>query len=74
VAVAERREAGVTIKRIAEDFGICQTCFRNWLLKAEIEARARPGIKAAESAELHDLRKRNRILEQENEVLRHATA
>ena len=69
VAVAQRREAGVTIKQIAEDFGISETCLQNWLRKSEIEAAARPGTTAAESAEPRDLRKRNRVLEQENEVL-----
>lgn len=29
VAMAQRREAGVTIKQIAEGFGILQTCLRN---------------------------------------------
>ena len=38
VAVAQRREPGVTIKQIAEDFGISETCLQNWLRKSEIEA------------------------------------
>jgi transposase len=33
-----------------------------------------PGCHAAESAELRELRRRNRLLEQENEVLRRAAA
>ena len=70
--MAQRREAGVTIKQIAEDFGISETCLQNWLRQAEIDAGSRPGTTAAESAELRDLRKRNRVLEQENEVLRRA--
>jgi transposase-like protein len=74
VAVAQRREDGVTIKQIAEDFGISEACLQNWLRKAEIEAGHRPGTTAAESAELRELRKRNRLLEQENEVLRRAAA
>ena len=72
VAVAQRREAGVTITQIVEDFGISGTCLRNWLGKAEFEAGSGPGITAAKSAELRGLRKRNRVLEQENEVLRRA--
>jgi len=35
---------------------------------------ARPGQSAAESAELRELKRRNRLLEQENEVLRRAAA
>ena len=43
VAVAQRREDGVTIKQIAEDFGISEACLQNWLRKAEIEAGHPPG-------------------------------
>ena len=74
VAVAQRREPGVTIKQIAEDFGISETCLQNWLRQAEVEAGRKPGMSAAESSELRELRKRNRLLEQENEVLRRAAA
>lgn len=30
VAVARRRESGVTIKRIATDFGISEATLQNW--------------------------------------------
>ncbi len=74
VAVAQRREAGVTIKEIAEDFGISETCLQNWLRQADVEAGCKPGVSSSESAELGELRKRNRLLEQENEVLCRAAA
>lgn len=74
VAVAQRREPGVTIKQIADDFGISETCLQNWLRRAEVEAGRKPGVTSSDSAELRELRKRNRLLEQENEVLRRAAA
>jgi len=74
VAVARRREDGVSIKQVASDFGISETCLQNWLRAADVEAGNRPGVTSAESAELRELRKRNRLLEQENEVLRKAAA
>ena len=74
MAVAQRREYGVMSKQIAEDFGISEVCLQNLVRKAEIESGHRPGATAAESAELGELRKRNRLLEQENEVLRWAAA
>jgi transposase-like protein len=45
-----------------------------WLRQAEIEEGAKPGVSRAESAELREARKRIKLLEQENEVLRRATA
>jgi transposase-like protein len=74
VAVAQRREAGVTIKEIADDFGISETCLQNWLRKADVESGRRAGVSVAESSENRELRRRNRLLEQENEVLRRAAA
>ena len=74
VAVAQRREPGMTIKQLADDFGISETCLQNWLRQDEVEAGRRPGTTALDSAEVRELRKHNRLLEQENEVLRRATA
>ena len=72
VAVARKGEA--PIAEIAKDFGISESCLRNWLAKADVEDGRRPGVTAAESAELRELKRRNRLLEQENEVLRRAAA
>lgn len=47
---------------------------QNWLRQADGEAGRKPGVSSSESAELGELRKRNRLLEQENEVLRRAAA
>jgi transposase-like protein len=74
VAVARRRDPGVTIKQIADDFGISQTCLQNWIRSDEVEAGKRPGVTASEAAEVRELQRRNRLLEQENEVLRRAAA
>ena len=74
VRVARQREDGVPIRQVAADFGISETCLQNWLRAADVEDGARPGATVSESAELRELRKRNRLLEQENEVLRRAAA
>jgi len=42
------------------------------LAEAYVEEGLRPGITQAEPAEMRELKKRNRLLEQENEVLRRA--
>lgn len=72
VAVARRGEA--PLKMIAADFGIAESCLRNWLRAADVEDGNRPGVTASDSAELREVRRRIRLLEQENEVLRRAAA
>jgi len=62
----------LTYAQIARDFGISETCVSNWVRKADVEDGKRPGTTAAEAAELREARKRIRILEQENEILRRA--
>jgi transposase-like protein len=72
VAIARRGEA--PIAQIARDFGISESCLRNWLHRADVEDGVRPGVTTAEAAEIRELKRRNRLLEQENEVLRRAAA
>ena len=42
--------------------------------QADIDDGSKPGSTTGASAELRELRRRNRLLEQENEVLRRAAA
>jgi transposase len=72
VAVARKGEA--PLKQVAKDFGISEGCLSNWLKKAEVADGRRPSLTDADRAELRELKKRNRLLEQENEVLRRAAA
>ncbi len=72
VAVARRGDA--PIAQIAKDFGISESCLRRWLERADVADGVRPGTAAGESVELRELKRRNRLLEQENEVLRRAAA
>lgn len=74
VAVARRRDPGTTLKQLAADFGISESCLNNWLAAAEREDGVRSGPTASEMSENRALKKRVRLLEQENEVLRRAAA
>ncbi len=74
VRVARNREPGVTLSQIAKDFGIHEMTLNKWMRKADVEDGNRPGVTASESSELRELRRRNRLLAQENEVLRRAAA
>lgn len=62
VAVARRGEA--PIAQLAKDFGISESCLRNWLHQADVEDGHRPGVTKAESEELREARKKIRLLEQ----------
>lgn len=72
VAVARKGESPVS--QIAKDFGISESCLHRWLQLADVEDGVRPGVTVAESAENRELKKRVRVLEQENEILRRAAA
>ena len=72
VAVARKGEA--PLSQIAKDFGISESCLHRWLKLADVDDGVRPGVTSSESAELRELRKRNKVLEQENEILRRAAA
>ena len=74
VRVARDREPGVTVEQIAKDFGVHPMTLFKWLRQAEVEEGAKPGVSRNDSAELREARKRIKLLEQENEVLRRATA
>lgn len=74
VRVARNREDGVTIEQIATDFGVHPMTLTKWLRQADVDEGAKPGRSTGESGELRDARRRIRLLEQENEVLRRAAA
>jgi transposase len=74
VRVARNRDDGVTIEAIATDFGVHPMMPHKWMRQADVDEGSKPGKSTSDSAELQELRRRNRLLEQENEVLRWAAA
>ena len=74
VRVARGRGSGVTLEQIAADFGIHVMTLSKWLRQADVEDGVRPGLTSEAALELRELKRRNRLLEQENEVLRRAAA
>lgn len=49
VRVARDREPGQTIKQIAADFGIAESCLRNWLRQADVEEGVRRAARGEEA-------------------------
>jgi transposase len=74
VNVVRNRDPGQHLRQIAADFGISESCLTNWMKAADVEDGVKPGTTAAEKVDLREARKRIRLLEQENEVLRRAAA
>jgi transposase len=60
-----------SLSQIAQDFGISESCSHRWLKLADVDDGVRPGTASSESAEL---KKWNKTLETENEILRRAAA
>ena len=72
VELARQREK--PIRKLATDLGISDQTLHNWLRQADIDAGRRGGLTTEERAELVCLRRSNRVLEMENEILKRAAA
>ncbi|WIE62236.1 IS3 family transposase [Curtobacterium sp. MCLR17_032] len=76
--IAVARKGETSVRQVAKDFGVSESCLARWLRLADrddgISAASAPAGKAVEQAELRDAQKRIRLLEQENEILRRAAA
>lgn len=72
VMVARRRDR--TMVEIAADFGISTSTLKRWISQADIDDGVAEGKTSAEQQEVVALRRDNRRLLQENEILRRAAA
>lgn len=83
--VAVARQGDRSRAQVARSFGISESCLARWLRSADREdGLAETGVgslggssqprPATDEAEVRELRRRNKQLEQENEILRRATA
>ncbi len=70
VELARLREKPVA--EIASDLGISDATLYNWMRQAEIDEGQRDGLTTEERAELVRLRRANRVLAMENEILKRA--
>jgi transposase len=74
-AVQLAREGTTPVAKIAKDLGISDSCLRNWMAQADADENGgAQRLTSEEKKELAELRRRNRVLEQENEILRRAAA
>jgi transposase len=62
-----------SIVQIATELGISDSSLRNWLKQSQIDAGQREGLTTEEREELRRLRKENKVLRQERDILKKAT-
>ena len=73
-AVKLARSSEKPLSELARDFGVSTETLRNWLRQQQIDTGKRKGVTTDEREELRRLRKENKVLKEEREVLRKATA
>ena len=61
------------ITAVAGRLGMAPETLRNWLRQAEVDEGKTPGTSTAESAQVRELKRKNRELEQTIEILKAAT-
>ncbi len=70
VRLARSRQAPLV--EVARDLGVNVETLRSWVKRAAIDAGEREGLTTDERAELTRLRRENRLLKEEREILKKA--
>ena len=73
-AVELARQGDKPVAQIARDLGVSESGLRRWMAQAEVDEGKREGLSSAEKQELARLRRENRVLQTENEILKRAAA
>ncbi|WP_435280051.1 IS3 family transposase [Streptomyces sp. 1222.5] len=68
------RRGDRSVGQVANDFELTETAVRDWVKQAEIDAGERDGLTSAEREELAALRRENRRLREDVDILKRATA
>jgi transposase len=68
------RRGDRSIGQVSRDLDLTETAVRAWVRQADVDAGRRNGLTTEERAELARLRRENRILREERDILKRATA
>ena len=68
------RRGDRSVGQVARDFDLTETAVRAWVKQADIDAGRQDGLTTAEREELAQLRRENRRLREDLEILKRATA
>ncbi len=73
-AVELAREGSRPIAQLAKELGVSESGLRRWMAQADIDTGKKEGLSSSDRAELVRLRRENRVLAMENEILKRAAA
>ena len=73
-AVALIRSGQRSLAEAAQSLGVSQQTLRNWLKQTDVEAGRAEGVTKDEREELVRLRRENRVLREEREILKKAAS
>lgn len=68
------RKGDRLVAEVARELDLTETAVRRWVHQGEIDAGQRPGLTSSEHEELVRLRKEVRVLREERDILKRATA
>ena len=72
VALCQTRDR--SIAEVARDLDLTETAVRRWVAQAEVDAGHKPGMTSGEQAEMARLRRENRVLREERDILKRAVS
>lgn len=67
-------EQGEPVAQVSRNLGISESCLRRWMDQDAVDAGRKEGLSSSEKRELVELRRKNRVLEMEIEILKRASA
>lgn len=73
-AVRIYHDSGRSLSAVSSDLGISLETLRKWVNQRQIDAGTRPGLTTEERAELARLRRENKTLRMERDLLKKAAA
>jgi transposase len=73
-AVRLLRSSGRSVPQLSRELGVSQQSLRNWERQADADAGETSDLSSDERAELRRLRRENKVLTEEREILKKAAA
>jgi transposase len=68
------RTSGKSVGEVCRDLDLTETAVRRWVAQADVDAGRRDGLTTVEREELTRLRRENRVLREERDILKKAAA